>query len=55
MTRCLDTLEGIDHRFVLKWWASPKTDAASSRPFELPHSASAQIIEKYISKGLCIT
>jgi hypothetical protein len=50
MTRCLDILESIDHRDVLKWWASPKIDAASSYPFELPQSA--QTIEKYISKGL---
>jgi len=29
----------------LKWWASPKNEAASQRPFELPQNAKS--IEKY--------
>jgi hypothetical protein len=45
LNRCLDTLDGIDHRDVLKWWASPKNEAASQRPFELPQNA--QTIVKY--------
>jgi hypothetical protein len=43
--RCLDTLEATDHKDALKWWASPKNDAASQRPFELPQNAKS--IKKY--------
>ena len=28
-TRCLDTLEAVDHKDVLKWWQSPKNEVAS--------------------------
>ncbi|ELR08058.1 hypothetical protein VC83_08397 [Pseudogymnoascus destructans] len=45
MERCLDTLEDIDHKDVLKWWASPKNEAASQRPFELRQSMKS--MEKY--------
>ncbi|OAF54217.1 hypothetical protein VC83_09543 [Pseudogymnoascus destructans] len=45
MERCLDTLEDIDHKDVLKWWASPKNEAASQRPFELPQSTKS--MDKY--------
>jgi len=45
MERCLDTLADTDHKDVLKWWASPKNEAASQRPFELPQNAKS--IEKY--------
>jgi hypothetical protein len=43
--RCLDTLEATDHKDALKWWSSPKNEAASQRPFELPQNAKS--IEKY--------
>jgi orsellinic acid/F9775 biosynthesis protein OrsD len=43
--RCLDTLEATDHKDALKWWASPKNEAASQRPFELPQNAKS--IGKY--------
>jgi hypothetical protein len=37
--RCLDTLEAIDHKDVVKWWGSPKNEVASQRPFELPQNS----------------
>jgi hypothetical protein len=43
--RCLDTLEATDHKDALKWWSSPKNEAASQRPFELPQNAKS--IEKF--------
>jgi hypothetical protein len=45
LERCLSTLEATDHKDALKWWASPKNEAASQRPFELPQNAKS--IEKY--------
>ena len=45
LERCLNTLEATDHKDALKWWASPKNEAASQRPFELPQNAKS--IEKY--------
>lgn len=39
LERCLDTLEATDHKDALKWWASPKNEAADQRPFELPDNA----------------
>ena len=38
LERCLDTLENMDHKDVLKWWASPKNEVASQHPFELHQS-----------------
>jgi len=35
LNRCLDTLAATDHKDILKWWASPKNEAASQIPFEL--------------------
>ena len=35
LNRCLDTLAATDHKDTLKWWASPKNEAASQFPFEL--------------------
>ena len=43
--RGLDTLAATDQKDVLKWWASPKNEAASQRPFELPQNAKS--LEKY--------
>jgi hypothetical protein len=37
--RCLDTLAEMDQKDALKWWASPKNEVASQRPFELPQSS----------------
>jgi hypothetical protein len=38
LTCCLDTLEAVDHKDTLKWWASPKNEVASHDPFELPQN-----------------
>lgn len=35
LNRCLDTLATTDHKDTLKWWASPKNEVCSQRPFEL--------------------
>ena len=43
--RGLDTLAATDHKDTLKWWRSPKNEAASQRPFELPQNA--KTITKY--------
>ena len=45
LEQCLDTLDATDHKDALKWWASPKNEAASQRPFELPQNT--QTIDKY--------
>lgn len=45
LDRCLNTLQATDHKDALKWWASPKNEAASQRPFELPQNA--KTIDKY--------
>jgi hypothetical protein len=42
---CLDTLAATDQKDALKWWASPKNEAASQRPFELPQNAKS--VDKY--------
>jgi hypothetical protein len=47
----LDTLEVTDHKDALKWWASPKNEAASQRPFELPQNA--KTINKYSDIFAC--
>lgn len=39
LKRCLDTLAATDHKDTLKWWASPKNEAASQFPFELHQNA----------------
>ena len=45
MERCLDTLAATDQKDALKWWASPKNEATSQRPFELPQTAES--VDKY--------
>jgi hypothetical protein len=45
LERCLDTLAATDQKDALKWWASPKSEAASQNPFELPQNAKS--VEKY--------
>jgi hypothetical protein len=45
LERSLDTLAATDHKDALKWWASPKNEAASQRLFELPQNAKS--VEKY--------
>jgi hypothetical protein len=45
LERCLDTLTASDHKDTLKWWASPKNEVASQRPFELPQNS--RTITKY--------
>lgn len=38
-SRCLDTLADTDNPDVLKWFASPKNESMSKRPFQLPQNA----------------
>lgn len=45
LERCLDTLAATDQKDALKWWALPKNEAASPRPFEPPQNA--KTVEKY--------
>jgi hypothetical protein len=45
LERCLNTLAATDQKDALKWWESPKNEAASQRPFELPQNAKS--MEKY--------
>ncbi|TGO31480.1 hypothetical protein BHYA_0676g00010 [Botrytis hyacinthi] len=45
LERCLNTLEATDHKDTLKWWASPKNEAADQRPFEIPQNAKS--VDKY--------
>jgi Orsellinic acid/F9775 biosynthesis cluster protein D len=45
LERCLDTLAATDQKDALKWWGSPKNEAASQRPFELPQNS--QTVETY--------
>jgi hypothetical protein len=51
LERGLNTLEATDHKDVLKWWASPKNEAADQRAFELPQNA--QSVEKYSGVFAC--
>jgi hypothetical protein len=56
LERCLDTLAATDQKDALKWWASPKSEAASQNPFELPQNAKS--VEKYsgiIEGFICYT
>jgi hypothetical protein len=45
LDRCLDTLAASDQKDMLKWWASPKLQELSQRPYGLPQSAAT--IDKY--------
>jgi len=45
LERCLDTLAAADQKDVLKWWKSPKNEAADQHPFELPQNTKS--MEKY--------
>lgn len=37
LQRSLTTLAAVDkYKDILKWWASPKNEAANQHPFELP-------------------
>ena len=45
LERCLDTLAATDQKDVLKWWKSPKNEAADQHPFELPQNTKS--IDKY--------
>jgi hypothetical protein len=45
LERCLDTLAATDQKDALKWWASPKNEATSQKPFELPQNAKS--MDKY--------
>jgi hypothetical protein len=51
LERCLNTLEATDHKDALKWWASPKNEAADLRPFELPQNAKS--VDKYSGIFAC--
>lgn len=50
--RALDTLAATDQKDALKWWASPKNEAASQRPFELPQNAKS--MAKYSGYWECM-
>jgi Orsellinic acid/F9775 biosynthesis cluster protein D len=39
--RCLDTLANTNQKDILKWWGSPKNEAAGQRPFELLQNAAS--------------
>jgi len=41
----LDILAATDQKDALKWWASPKNEATSQRPFELPQTTKS--IDRY--------
>jgi hypothetical protein len=43
-----NTLAATDHKDTLKWWASPKNEAASVHPFELPQNSKTMV--KYSSR-----
>jgi hypothetical protein len=45
LERGLNTLAMTDQKDALKWWASPKNECASQRPYELPQNA--KTLEKY--------
>lgn len=45
LERCLDTLEATDQKDTLKWWKSPKNEAADQHPFELPQNGKS--MDKY--------
>ena len=45
LERCLNTLAATDQKDALKWWESPKNEAASQRPFELPQNSKS--MDKY--------
>ena len=45
LERCLDTLEATDQKDALKWWKSPKNEAADQHPFELPQNGKS--MDKY--------
>jgi len=51
LERCLNTLEATDHKDALKWWASPKNEAADQRPFELPQNSKS--VDKYSEIFAC--
>jgi len=51
LARCLDTLASVNHKDVLKWWASPKNEVASQHPFELPQNSSTLV--KYSRQWQC--
>jgi hypothetical protein len=40
LDRCLETLESMNYKDVLKWWASPKPESPGQRPFELVERSS---------------
>src|SRR5277367_2149902 len=45
LERGLNTLAAADQKDALKWWASPKNEATSQRPFELPQDSKS--VDKY--------
>jgi hypothetical protein len=49
--RCLDTLAATDQKDALKWWQSPKNEATSQRPFELPQDT--KTVSKYSRHWEC--
>ena len=52
--RCLYTLTATsDYKDILKWWASPKQEAASQRPFERPEKQTTVRYSQTFVRLLC--
>jgi len=52
LNRCLDTLAATDQKDLLKWWNSPKNEAANQFPFELPQNT--RTLERYSGYWECL-
>lgn len=54
LLRSLGTLAALgDYKDVLKWWASPKVEAASQRPFERPRPQTIARYSQTFARLLC--
>ena len=54
LQRSLATLAAISkYKDILKWWASPKNEVASQRPFELPEKRTITRYSQTFIKLLC--
>ena len=54
LQRSLATLAAVaNYKDILKWWASPKNEAASQRPFERPEKATVVRYSQTFARLLC--
>jgi len=54
LQRSLATLAAVgNYKDILKWWASPKNEAASQRPFELPEKKTISRYSQTFARLLC--